>query len=114
MRNPLAALRTFTQLLRRVEAGDERRELVEHLLDEQQSLAGYLDALSSSEAGLALPQASGTEAPLLPPPVLAPSSRVLSDCLEPPARAAATAKLKAGSGIPWVCAGGPRAGGHGG
>ena len=97
MRNPLAALRTFTQLLlRRVEAGDERRELVEHLLDEQQSLAGYLDALSSPEAGLALPQASGTEAPLLLPPVLAPEQpRLLSDCLEPLlARAAATAKLQ--------------------
>ena len=97
MRNPLAALRTFTQLLlRRVEAGDERRELVEHLLDEQQSLAGYLDALSSSEAGLALPQASGTEAPLLLPPVLAPEQpRSLSQCLEPLlARAAATAKLQ--------------------
>ncbi len=97
MRNPLAALRTFTQLLlRRVEASDERRELVEHLLDEQQSLAGYLDALSSSEAGLVLPQASGGEAPLLLPPVLAPQQpRLLSDCLEPLlARAAATAKLQ--------------------
>ena len=97
MRNPLAALRTFTQLLlRRVEASDERRELVEHLLDEQQSLAGYLDALSSSEAGLVLPQASGSEAPLLLPPVLAPQQpRLLSDCLEPLlARAAATAKLQ--------------------
>jgi signal transduction histidine kinase len=97
MRNPLAALRTFTQLLlRRVETSDERRELVEHLLDEQKSLAAYLDALSSSEANLALPQSNGGEAPLLLPPVLSPEQlQLLSDCLEPLlARAAAMANLQ--------------------
>ncbi len=117
MRNPLAALRTFTQLLlRRVEASDERRELVEHLLDEQQSLAGYLDALSSSEAGLVLPQASGSEALCCCHRCWRHSSRVCSVIvwslcwLAPPRRPS----FKAGVGIPRACAGGFSAGVHGG
>ena len=97
MRNPLAALRTFTQLLlRRVEPDDTRRELVEHLLEEELALDRYLDALSQSESATALPGEVADEAPLLLPPALAadqdePLKPRLQSLL---ARAAATASLQ--------------------
>ena len=97
MRNPLAALRTFTQLLlRRVEPDDTRRELVEHLLEEELALDRYLDALSQSEPVTALPGDVADEAPLLLPPALAadqvePLKPRLQSLL---ARAAATASLQ--------------------
>ena len=113
MRNPLAALRTFTQLLlRRVEAGDERREL--HICLMSSSHWRLPRCLEQLEAGLALPQASGTEAPLLLHGVGAEQPRSLSQCLSRcwPARPQRPASRRAG--IPWVCAGGSGAGGHGG
>ena len=97
MRNPLAALRTFTQLLlRRVEPGDTRRELVEHLLEEELALDRYLDALTQSESAPALPGDGAAEAPLLLPPALAADqSEPLQPRLQPLlARAAATASLQ--------------------
>ena len=103
MRNPLAALRTFTQLLlRRVEPGDERRALVEHLLEEELALGRYLDALAQSEPAVALPPADAAEAPLLLPPALAGDQlEPLAPRLEPLlARAQATASLQGRSWCP--------------
>jgi signal transduction histidine kinase len=97
MRNPLAALRTFTQLLlRRREPGDERRRRVEHLLQEELALDRYLEALDPPEGAASLPAADGAEGPLLLPPALAPERREpLAPRLEPLlARAAATAALQ--------------------
>lgn len=97
MRNPLAALRTFTQLLlRRVEPGDERRALVEHLLEEELALGRYLDALAQSEPAAALPPGAAAEVPLLLPPALAGDQfEALAPRLEPLlARAQATASLQ--------------------
>jgi len=97
MRNPLAALRTFTQLLlRRLEPGDERRLLVEHLLREELALDRYLEALDPPEGAASLPAADGVDGPLLLPPALAPERREpLAPRLEPLlARAAATANLQ--------------------
>lgn len=96
LRNPLAALRTFSQLLlRRLEPGDRNRELVESLLQEEQQLQRYVSALQhleSPETRPALPP--GT--PLLLPPALGSSvDQPLDRQLEPLLRrAAATATLQ--------------------
>jgi signal transduction histidine kinase len=101
MRNPLAALRTFTQLLlRRLDPADDRRELVEHLLREELALDRYLEALGLMEGAAILAAAPSGDAPLLLPPALDPLR------LEPLAprlalllsRASATAALQ---GRPW-------------
>jgi signal transduction histidine kinase len=108
LRNPLAALRTFAQLLRRRLDGDPaNRTLVDNLLQEQTQINRYLEAIEAidqggSTPGLATPglAAAGTTTPLLLPPALqgtAPQS--LTEILEPLLeRAAATAKLQ---GRPW-------------
>ena len=103
MRNPLAALRTFTQLLlRRVEAGDERRELVEHLLDEQQSLAGYLDALAAQRPVWRCPRPAARGAAAAAAGVGASSSRVAQRVFGAADWPALRQwpSFKAGSGIP--------------
>ena len=47
LRNPLAALRTYAQLLlRRLEADSSHRPLVEGMLSEQRQLGQYIDAVS--------------------------------------------------------------------
>ncbi|QEY32287.1 HAMP domain-containing histidine kinase [Synechococcus sp. RSCCF101] len=73
LRNPLAALRTFAQLLlRRMDAGDRQRPLVESLLSEQRQLGRYVDAIGvlGATAGPERRDGGMTEAgsPLLPPP----------------------------------------------
>lgn len=100
MRNPLAALRTFTQLLlRRLEPGDERRTLVEQLLQEELQLDRYLEVLAGPGAVRGLPAAGDT--PLLLPPALLPSQpELLAARLGPLLqRAGATAALQ---GRAWV------------
>ena len=96
LRNPLAALRTYAQLLlRRLGPDSHHRELVESLLQEQGQLDRYIAALD--RIGQADPQlSSGGSAPLLLPPVLPDQPPIqLSTLLEPLAqRAAATAALQ--------------------
>ena len=96
LRNPLAALRTFSQLLlRRLETGDRNRDLVESLLQEEEQLQRYVSALQHLESPETRPTLPpGT--PLLLPPALSgsadqPLDRHLSPLLR---RAAATAALQ--------------------
>jgi signal transduction histidine kinase len=84
LRNPLAALRTFAQLLRRrLDQDPATRPLVEGLLAEEQQLNRYVEAISA----LAPPEAlavSPATAPLLLPPGLAGSdSQPLAEVVEP-------------------------------
>jgi len=100
LRNPLAALRTFGQLLlRRLESGDRNRALVESLLQEEQQVQRYVSALQDLEGRT--PQAALTgEVPLLLPPTLnGPQGQPLEALITPLLqRAAATAALQ---GRPW-------------
>ena len=103
LRNPLAALRTFGQLLRRRLDGDEANlSLVDNLLHEQGQINRYLEAIEAIDQGGTAPSlsASGSTTPLLLPPGLQgdtpqPLAEILQPLLE---RAAATAKLQ---GRPW-------------
>jgi len=102
LRNPLAALRTFGQLLRRRLDGDEANlSLVDNLLHEQGQINRYLEAIEAIDQ-TATPSlaAPGGPTPLLLPPGLhgdtpQPLAEILQPLLE---RAAATAKLQ---GRPW-------------
>ena len=101
LRNPLAALRTFGQLLRRRLDGDPgNRNLVDQLLAEQGQLTRYVEAIDALARPAELPGAAEGPTPLLLPPALsgaAPQSlpEFLGPLLE---RAAATATLQ---GRPW-------------
>ena len=101
LRNPLAALRTFGQLLRRRLDGDPgNRNLVDQLLAEQGQLTRYVEAIDALAHPPELPGAAEGPTPLLLPPALsgaAPQSlpEFLTPLLE---RAAATATLQ---GRPW-------------
>ncbi|MFM7676275.1 MAG: sensor histidine kinase [Synechococcus sp.] len=100
LRNPLAALRTFAQLLRRrLDHDAASRPLVEGLLAEEQQLNRYVEAISALAPPEAL-AAAPTAAPLLLPPGLAgPEGQPLAEVLEPLLqRAAAMASLQ---GRPW-------------
>ena len=114
LRNPLAALRTFGQLLRRrLEHDSSNRALVEGLLAEERQLGRYVEALGQLDGPLeapalppAAPEPGGGAAPLLLPPLPAQQpghqpeqpanlAAVLAPLLQ---RAAATAALQ---GRPW-------------
>ncbi|MEO1002273.1 MAG: HAMP domain-containing sensor histidine kinase [Cyanobacteria bacterium J06638_7] len=101
LRNPLAALRTFAQLLLRRLDGDSRnRDLVEGLLREEQQLRRYVDAIDQLGRGEAAFSAAETTTPLLLPPSLGgglqqPLDELLQPLLQ---RAAASATLQA---RPW-------------
>ena len=101
LRNPLAALRTFGQLLlRRLDQDSQNRPLVEGLLAEERQLNRYVDALSQLGRSTT-PVVSGEAAQplLLPPGLVGPEGHPLPDWLEPLLqRAAATAALQ---GRPW-------------
>ena len=100
LRNPLAALRTYAQLLlRRLGPDSDHRALVENLLQEQGQLDRYVNALDR----IGHPTnhlISDTSTPLLLPPVLPDQPPItLQELLTPLAeRAAATAALQ---GRPW-------------
>ena len=98
LRNPLAALRTYAQLLlRRLEADSSHRPLVEGMLSEQRQLGQYIDVLD----GLGqqrLPEQDPLGPTLLPPGPAegeATMQTLLMPLLE---RAEATASLQ---GRPW-------------
>jgi hypothetical protein len=97
LRNPLAALRTFGQLLlRRLEQDSQNRPLVEGLLAEERQLNRYVDAIGQLGNQDSLPSQEGVAQPLLLPPVLSgPAGQPLAALLEPLLqRAAATAALQ--------------------
>jgi len=101
LRNPLAALRTFGQLLlRRLDQDSQNRPLVEGLLAEERQLNRYVDALSQLGRRETPVVTGDASQPLLLPPVLiGPEGEPLQDWLEPLLqRAAATAALQ---GRPW-------------
>jgi signal transduction histidine kinase len=102
LRNPLAALRTFGQLLRRRLDGDAANlTLVDNLLHEQGQINRYLEAIEAIDQNAAPSLAApGGPTPLLLPPGLQgaepqPLEALLGPLLQ---RAAATASLQ---GRPW-------------
>jgi signal transduction histidine kinase len=96
LRNPLTALRTFAQLLRRRLGDDEsNRQLIEGLLAEERQLNRYIDALDVLGSGEALAAAPAGQPLLLPPLLSGPEGRPLAEPLVPLLqRAAATAQLQ--------------------
>lgn len=100
LRNPLAALRTFAQLLlRRLGPSSPHRPLLEGLLAEERQLNRFVDALDKLGDTPLLPGMAGAPTPLLLPPLNAEGSTALAPALEPLlSRAAATAALQ---GRPW-------------
>lgn len=97
LRNPLAALRTFGQLLlRRLEQDNLNRPLVEGLLAEERQLNRYVEAIDELQGAGALPAGGNLAQPLLLPPVLnGVEGQPLADLLAPLLqRAAATAALQ--------------------
>jgi signal transduction histidine kinase len=101
LRNPLAALRTFAQLLqRRLGPHSDHRELVEGLLAEERQLNRYVEAISDLAGGeTRLASLGGPQPLLLPPSLSGPAGQPLAEILAPLLqRAAATAAL---GGRPW-------------
>jgi signal transduction histidine kinase len=101
LRNPLAALRTFGQLLRRRLEGDpSNRDLVDQLLAEQGQMNRYVEAIDQlATTATATVMESGATPLLLPPGLGGAADQSLSDILAPLLeRAAATAALQ---GRPW-------------
>nr|AUG32493.1 two-component sensor histidine kinase [Paulinella longichromatophora] len=98
LRNPLAALRTFSQLLlKRLEPDNRNRSLVEGMLVEQQQLNRYVEAIDRlSKPNLVISSVPILETPLLLPPALMPRNVTgLKSVLEPLIeRAKATAALQ--------------------
>ena len=96
LRNPLAALRTYAQLLLRKLGPDSNHlTLVEGLLSEQDQLNRYISALDELSQ-VKLPASKGISAPLLLPPVLSKGPSLTIKTLLKPLidRAAATAHLQ--------------------
>jgi len=96
LRNPLAALRTFGQLLlRRMEPGSPHRNLVEGLLAEERQLNRYVEALDQLGEPMPLLAVPAAPTPLLLPPLGDSHQAALAPALEPLVRrAAATATLQ--------------------
>jgi signal transduction histidine kinase len=97
LRNPLAALRTFGQLLRRrLEHDSDTLTLVEGLLAEERQLNRYVDAISDLARPDALLEPGDQPQPLLLPPLLSgPEGQPLAALVDPLIqRAAATAALQ--------------------
>jgi len=97
LRNPLAALRTFGQLLRKRLDGDSRNQpLVESLLAEQNQIARYVTAIDRlTEAPALLRSDNNASKPLLPAGLSSNTAEPLEHILQPLLeRAAATAHLQ--------------------
>jgi signal transduction histidine kinase len=97
LRNPLAALRTFGQLLlRRMGPDNDERPLVESLLAEERQINRYVDAISELIHPDGRLARSLSPQPLLLPPLLSgPEGQPLAGLLGPLLqRAAATAALQ--------------------
>ncbi|NCV92738.1 MAG: sensor histidine kinase [Synechococcaceae bacterium WB7_3xG_012] len=102
LRNPLAALRTFGQLLRRRLDGDSANQaLVDNLLSEQHQINRYLEAIDQlTQTPLLPPAQDGLQPLLLPPAFSSEDLHSLNQVLEPLLeRAAGTAALQ---GRRWV------------
>ena len=98
LRNPLAALRTYAQLLmRRLEADSSHRPLVEGMLSEQRQLGQYIDVLDDL-GQQRLPQQETLGPTLLPPGPAAGEATMRSLLMPLLERAEATASLQ---GRPW-------------
>ena len=84
LRNPLAALRTYAQLLlRRMGPNNKHRNLVENLLTEQAQLNQYVSALDEMSQ-VQLPARIETSTPLLLPPVVSKTESLkIQSLLEP-------------------------------
>lgn len=103
LRNPLAALRTFGQLLlRRLEGDSRNRSLVEGLLREEQQLRRYVDAMDDLESGVAVFSGAELVSPLLLPPGFGSGGEQNLEPLVKPLlqRAAATAALQSRRWVP--------------
>jgi signal transduction histidine kinase len=96
LRNPLAALRTYAQLLlRRLDPDSRHRPLVQHLLEEQAQLDHYICSLDRIGKDTPVIADSGHQALLLPPGLPGRAGVNLQDLLLPlTERAAATAALQ--------------------
>jgi hypothetical protein len=100
LRNPLAALRTFGQLLRKRLDGDSRNQpLVEGLLAEQNQIARYVTAIDRLAEAPALLRSDNSDnnasKPLLPAGLSSNNAEPLEHILQPLLeRAAATAHLQ--------------------
>ncbi|KGG16658.1 two-component sensor histidine kinase [Prochlorococcus sp. MIT 0602] len=96
LRNPLAALRTYAQLLlRKLGPDSKQRSLVEGLLSEQQQVDKYLLALDEISRPKLAPQPAAPARLLLPPLIQTEEPLDLMQLLDPLIdRAKATAKLQ--------------------
>nr|YP_002049153.1 two-component sensor histidine kinase [Paulinella chromatophora]ACB42943.1 two-component sensor histidine kinase [Paulinella chromatophora] len=98
LRNPLAALRTFSQLLlKRLEPENRHRSLVEGMLVEQEQLKRYVEAIDRlGQPPLIISSSPIVDIPLLLPSALIPNDpTTLKSILEPLIeRAKATAALQ--------------------
>lgn len=96
LRNPLAALRTYAQLLlRRLDPDSRHRPLVQHLLEEQAQLDHYICSLDRIGKDTPVIADSGHQALLLPPGLPGRAGVNLQNLLLPlTERAAATAALQ--------------------